>query len=40
MRVTHPAVRLVTTDPEKTMGPLGLGERNAAGISASAAQYR
>jgi hypothetical protein len=28
------------TDTDKTMGLLGLGERNATGISASAAQYR
>jgi hypothetical protein len=27
------------TDTDKTMGLLGLGERNATGISASAAQY-
>jgi hypothetical protein len=28
------------TDTDKNMGLLGLGERNATGISASAAQYR
>ena len=33
------AVRLVKTDTDKTMRLLGLGERNATGISASAAQY-
>ena len=40
IRITYPAVRLVKTDTDKTMRLLGLGERNATGISASAAQWR